>query len=85
MAEVCISDDPDYTTGYVASAGLGYIRIPHIKRKKDRRGGRVFFLREGASVPDVMEYLEKTPVLVNSISPYFGEMSLDEILDRSHQ
>ncbi|MBI4689602.1 MAG: hypothetical protein HY754_04980 [Nitrospirae bacterium] len=29
VAEVCISDDPDYTTGYIASKGLGYLRIPN--------------------------------------------------------
>jgi len=31
VAELCISDDPGYTTGYVASKTLGYCRIPCIK------------------------------------------------------
>ncbi|MBI5634616.1 MAG: 6-carboxyhexanoate--CoA ligase [Nitrospirae bacterium] len=85
MAEVCISDDPDYTTGYVASEGLGYIRIPHIKKKRDRRGGRIFFIREAADIPGVIAYLEKTPVIIQSIKPCPGEKNLDEIIDCHHQ
>jgi 6-carboxyhexanoate--CoA ligase len=40
IAEICISDDPDYTTGYIASKELGYLRIPNIKRGKEMHGGR---------------------------------------------
>jgi len=64
VAELCVSDDPDYTTGYVASAKLGYIRIPNIKQRGSLRGGRVFFVDEAADVGRVIEYLERTPVLV---------------------
>jgi len=84
LAEVCISDDPDYTTGYVGSAELGYLRIPHIKKKRDRRGGRIFFLREDADIQRVIPYLEKTPVIIESIQPCSGEKTIDEILDSSH-
>lgn len=63
IAEVCISDDPDYTTGYVASKGLGYLRIPNIKRKGSPAGGRVFFVK-GKSIKKIIEYLEKKPVLI---------------------
>lgn len=85
VAEVCISDDPDYTTGYVASADLGYIRIPHIKKKRDRKGGRIFFLREDADIRRAIQYLEKTPAIINNIPPCFGEKTIDEIIDRHHQ
>jgi len=64
MAELCVSDDPDYTTGYVASKAFGYVRIPNIKRKRNLSGGRVFFIDERADVKRIIEYLEKTPVLV---------------------
>ena len=69
-AELCISDDPDYTTGYVASPSLGYIRLPRIKKKGSPEGGRVFFtsLRDSASTGDLISYLEKTPVIVGKIS-----------------
>ena len=85
LAEVCISDDPDYTTGYVASAELGYLRIPRMKKKWDRRGGRVFFLKQGADIPHVIAYLEKTPVIIHAISSCPGTKAADEIIDRHHQ
>jgi len=64
VAEICISDDPDYTTGYVASKAIGYVRIPNIKRSGEMHGGRVFFITEGANVEVLIKYLEKTPVLI---------------------
>jgi 6-carboxyhexanoate--CoA ligase len=85
VAEVCISDDPDYTTGYVASEYLGYVRIPHIKKKRDRRGGRIFFLKENADILHVISYLEKTPILIEGIKPCSGEKTIEGILDRYHK
>ncbi len=64
MAELCVSDDPDYTTGYVAAGRFGYIRVPNIKRKGSVRGGRVFFVDEDADVERIVRYLERTPVMV---------------------
>ncbi|GEM_PF-27701 len=64
-AELCISDDPDYTTGYIASKELGYLRIANIKNSGDRKGGRIFFINEGADIFELINYLEKMPVLVN--------------------
>lgn len=84
-AEVCISDDPDYTTGYVSSTSLGYVRIPHIKKKRDRRGGRIFFLREDADILRVLLYLEKTPVIVDAVRPCAGEKTIDEFIDCFHK
>jgi 6-carboxyhexanoate--CoA ligase len=85
IAELCVSDDPDYTTGYVASRHTGYVRIPHIKKKGSKSGGRVLFIREDADPGPVFEYLEKTPVIINRISPCKGEMNIDEILDCNYQ
>lgn len=64
LAELCVSDDPDYTTGYVASRRFGYVRIPCIKHKGSSSGGRVFFIAQRADVTRIVEYLERTPVLV---------------------
>jgi len=83
LAEVCISDDPDYTTGYAACASCGYVRIPHIKKKRDRRGGRIFFIREDADIRQVMQYLEKTPVIIAGTMSCSGEETIDEILDHT--
>ncbi len=65
-AELCVSDDPHYTTGYLASRKLGYVRIPHIKREGSMCGGRVFFIDEKAEVDRMTEYLEKIPVFAET-------------------
>lgn len=63
--ELCMSDDPDYTTGYFASRERGYIRLAGIKEKGDPRGGRIFLFRGSReNVQECIRYLEKTPVLV---------------------
>lgn len=64
VAEICISDDPDYTTGYMASKQFGYLRIPNIKNNSEVHGGRVFFLKEGANIENIVNYLEKQPVIL---------------------
>jgi len=64
IAEVCISDDPDYTTGYIASKEFGYLRIPNIKRGNEIHGGRVFFIRETADIAGLISYLERKPAII---------------------
>jgi len=64
LAELCASDDPGYTTGYVASSTLGYTRITSIKKKGSMSGGRVFFIRPEADIKRTISYLEDTPVLI---------------------
>ena len=63
LAEVCISDDPDYTTGYVASTELGYLRVPNMKLTGSHIGGRLFVV-DTDDPADLINYLEHTPVLV---------------------
>lgn len=79
-AEVCISDDPDYTTGYVASRKYGYVRVPHAKRKGSRMGGRVFFVEEVSDVERIVKFLERLPVMVNVAGRCSGVLSIDEII-----
>jgi 6-carboxyhexanoate--CoA ligase len=67
VAEVCISDDPDYTTGYMASRVFGYLRIPNIKKTGELHGGRVFFVRETFENNKVIDYLERNPVLLECV------------------
>ena len=65
IAELCWSDDPVYTTGYVASRNSGYIRIANMKQKGNPIGGRVFFVsRQGLSLEEYIHYLEKQPVII---------------------
>ena len=65
-AELCISDDPEYVTGYVASKELGYVRIMKMKEMGDENGGRIFlFDSRKAKAEECIEYLQKKKVLVN--------------------
>ena len=65
VAEFCISDDPNYITGYVASKELGYVRIMKRKEMGDENGGRIFlFDSRKASAEECIEYLQKKKVLV---------------------
>lgn len=67
VAELCWSDDLDYTAGYVASSTVGYRRFPHLKAPGDERGGRVFFIRPATDIAELYRYLEEQPVLVTAI------------------
>lgn len=66
LAEVCISDDPDYTTGYVATRSLGYVRVPNMKSAGSPVGGRLFVVNTDDAA-EVVAYLEHTPVLVEDL------------------
>ena len=63
VGELCWSDDPDYTVGYVACNGV-YHRLPHMKELGSDIGGRVFFVQSDIDSESVIEYLESAPVLV---------------------
>ena len=73
VAEICISDDPGYVTGYVASRATGYRRITCMKEKGDGRGGRIFVCRGIATDPsETIRFLETTPALVEDIPALGG-------------
>ena len=68
VAELCWSDDPDYTAGYVASIRQGYVRFPHLKPLGEERGGRAFFVSADAiDLASLIYYLETRPVLFERI------------------
>ena len=65
VGEICVSDDPDYVTGYVATKEIGYCRITTVKEMGDPCGGRIFLYRgprEG--VAETIRYLQRQCVLV---------------------
>lgn len=70
IGEICISDDPGYVTGYVASLKCGYRRITKMKELGSENGGRIF-LYEGPAeeVHKTIEYLEKHKVIVRNVKP----------------
>lgn len=63
--EICVSDDPDYVTGYVTAGALGYTRITKLKEQGSPNGGRIFLYSGPKSeVAECIRYLQETPVLV---------------------
>ena len=73
VAEFCVSDDPNYVTGYVASKELGYVRIMKMKEMGDENGGRIFlFDSRKASAEACIEYLQKKKVLVDVSASHPG-------------
>lgn len=67
LAELCWSDEPTYTTGYVALAGMGYVRLPHLKAHGDPHGGRALFLAPGSDPALAATWLEDTPCLAGGL------------------
>ena len=80
LGELCISDDPNYTTGYIATRTHGYIRLPRIKKRGTSYGGRAFFIT-GGEVKDLIKYLQKEPVLINEIKTCSGTLKLKDVMN----
>jgi 6-carboxyhexanoate--CoA ligase len=83
MAELCWSDDPDYTTGYVASLTSGYVRLPMLKRAGDGRGGRAIFV-DGSTLDReaMLQYLRDEVVLISGVGRCNGMVEVDTYFDR---
>lgn len=85
LGELCISDDPEYTTGYVSyrdESGIPvYCRLEPLKPAGCALGGRVFFLKDGADPEKVRAYLEETTVFVRT--PALSQTA--EITDRTKE
>lgn len=65
-AELCWSDEPDYTTGYVATPCAGYVRLPDFK-PEGACGGRIFFLDAGQTdLETCLRRLERAYVVIES-------------------
>ena len=68
IGEICISDDPNYVTGYIASKEIGYVRITKLKEMGSQEGGRIFLYRgDQSEVQNCIDYLSKQKVLVRNI------------------
>lgn len=71
IGEICISDDPDYVTGYVASKQEGYVRITRVKEAGSPLGGRIF-LYDGSrdDIRKTIDFLERQHVLVRNTGDF---------------
>ena len=66
IAEYCISDEPDYLTGYVSTKEF-YYRLTPLKEKGNPKGGRIYFVKENTDIKNLYEYLTETPVLIEEL------------------
>jgi 6-carboxyhexanoate--CoA ligase len=82
VAELCWSDDPDYTAGYVASRKTGYLRFPELKERGDPKGGRVIFIAHRNDLDRCAEYLQFEPLLITEIGLCTGPVSVDDFIER---
>lgn len=74
IGEICYSDDPHYTAGYIASKKYGYIRFPYLKQLGDIRGGRIFLYdssnenrncnEKEKNILKCIDYIENTKVII---------------------
>jgi 6-carboxyhexanoate--CoA ligase len=79
IAELCWSDEPEYTAGYIASLQTGYVRFPRLKNISNPKGGRVFFVnRDGLNKRQLIDYLQFSPVLITSPGEYREPVTRDE-------
>jgi len=78
VAELCWSDDPDYTAGYVAGKAIGYVRFPYLKELNDPRGGRVFFVAPGTDPATVTTFLERQVLLLNALGQFHSDIDWQE-------
>jgi len=78
LGELCVSDDPDYTTGYFSLKGKGYFRIKNIKSQGVSKGGRAIFVKSKVKIPDLIHYLEKVPFIAKNFSSY-STVSIEKI------
>ncbi|MGE5172327.1 MAG: 6-carboxyhexanoate--CoA ligase [Betaproteobacteria bacterium] len=86
VAELCWSDEPDYTAGYVASLKTGYVRFPFLKEKGDTKGGRVFFVDRGSlDLNALTRYLQTEAVLIVEIGECKPSMKSDDYFDKFKQ
>lgn len=80
VAELCWSDDPDYTAGYVASPRLGYRRLTQLKPLGDERGGRAFFVNPNLQdLESLQRELEETVRLFTEVGTIAGDVSWEDV------
>lgn len=83
--ELCFSDNPEYTTGYLSVRGIGYVRLPFAKPPEVRAGGRIIGLRKTfhpSGLPEIERYLTGVPVLFTARNTLYPPENEDDLLSR---
>ncbi|MGL5755596.1 MAG: 6-carboxyhexanoate--CoA ligase [Paraclostridium sp.] len=67
IGELCYSDDPEYTAGYLASKKYGYVRFTHLKEVGDNTGGRIFLYDSSKeNIDRCINYLQNQKVIIKN-------------------
>ena len=66
LAEYCISDEPDYTTGYVSVRNI-YYRFTPLKKEGCKKGGRIYFVKDHIDIEDFYRFLQEKAVLIQDV------------------
>ncbi len=65
IGEICYSDDPNYTAGYIASKKFGYVRFTHMKELGNPFGGRIFLYdSKKENINSCIDYIEHKKIIV---------------------
>lgn len=87
IGEICYSDDPNYTAGYIASKKYGYIRFPYLKKLGDTTGGRIFLYNslnvDGKEISKCIDYIENTKVVIKDEIKINDSKNYQDILKRN--
>ncbi|OGW42260.1 MAG: 6-carboxyhexanoate--CoA ligase [Nitrospirae bacterium GWD2_57_9] len=83
ISELCWSDDPEYTAGYVSSRLTGYVRFPCLKKEGDARGGRAVFIdRKKFDAAQFLSFMEEEAVLIERTGQCRPDTDVDHFLQR---
>lgn len=64
--EICISDDPNYVTGYIATKSEGYVRITKLKELGSSQGARIFLYNGSKEeIKECIDYLTEKKVWID--------------------
>lgn len=86
IGEVCYSDDPNYTAGYVASKKYGYVRITQLKEIGDTSGGRIFLYDSSLSNKNkCIEYIENKKIVVKNDIKFNESISYKDFINGKKQ
>ncbi|SNZ09884.1 6-carboxyhexanoate-CoA ligase [Persephonella hydrogeniphila] len=66
IAEYCISDEPDYLTGYISTKEK-YYRFTPLKEFGNKNGGRIYFIKNSTDIDELYRFLEEKPVLIKDV------------------
>lgn len=81
IGEICYSDDPDYTAGYIASKKYGYVRITQLKEFGSNKGGRIFLYDSSKkNIKKCIDYIENEKVIIKNNIKINEKMNYDDFI-----